>query len=119
MARGGIRVDTSIVRKNLQVYGQSTVGKAKMGMQILVANNENRAKQNRPWTDRTGQARSSITGSYEFSDTSLIGALAIGAYHGIFLEKANGGKYAIVWPTILETQRELLEVARIAMTSRI
>jgi len=53
----------------------------------------------------------------EFDDSVIRGALAIGADHGIFLEKANGGKYAIVWPTVLENQRELLEIGRIAMQS--
>lgn len=117
MARNGIRVDTSRVRANLAAFGTQTIATAKAGMAVKVANDENRAKANRPWTDRTGQARASITGTMDFDDTTIRGALAIGADHGIFLEKANGGKYAIIWPTVLENQRELQEIGRIAMQS--
>jgi len=117
MANRGIKVDTSKVRANLGLFYTQSVATAKAGMAVKVANDENRAKANRPWTDRTGQARASITGSMEFDDSVIRGALAIGADHGIFLEKANGGKYAIVWPTVLENQRELLEIGRIAMQS--
>lgn len=115
--RGGIRVDTSQVQRNLGLYSASVIGVARTGMQIKAANDENRAKSNRPWTDRTGQARSSITGSSMFDELAITNALAIGADHGIFLEKANGGKYSVVWPTVLENQRELLEIGRIAMQS--
>lgn len=118
MARkGGIRIDSSQVRRNLGAFGRSSISRAKTGMQVKVANDENRAKSNRPWKDRTGQARASITGSYDVDGDNIIGALAIGADHGKFLELARGGNYAIIWPTVLENQREILEIGRIAMTS--
>ncbi len=115
--KGRIRIDSSQVRTNLGNWGTRSIAIARQGMTVKVANDENRAKANRPWTDRTGQARASITGTTEADALSIRGALAIGADHGIFLEKANGGKYAIIWNTVLENRRELLEIGRIAMTS--
>jgi hypothetical protein len=112
-----IKVRTQTVRNNLTKYYGAVKQTAVQGMHVKVANDENRAKNSRPWTDRTGQARASITGTVEVTSDSIVGALAIGAYHGIFLEKANGGKYAIIWPTVLNNRRELLEVGRIALTS--
>ena len=117
MARKGFKIDTSTVRRNLGSYGTNAINVARTGMQVKIANDENRAKSNRKWKDRTGQARASITGSVEYDDNKITGALAIGADHGVFLEKANGGNYAIVWPTLLENQRELIEIGRIALTS--
>lgn len=117
MAKSSVKVSTRTVTENMVRYKDRSIRTAFTGMQILSANNENRAKTNRKWKDRTGQARGSITGSYESSGVSIIVGLAIGAEHGIFLEKANGGKYAIVWPTINESRQELTNVARIAMMS--
>lgn len=115
MAKSRVTIKTDTVRQNMNTYKDRTLRTAFVGMQILSANNENRAKSNRRWKDRTGQARGSITGSYESNGTSIIVGLAIGADHGIFLEKANGGKYAIVMPTVNESRGELINVARIAM----
>lgn len=117
MPRKGIRVDSSGVRAKLSAYRDNSIRVAHQGMQVKIANDENRAKSNASWKDRTGQARNSITGSVEQTDTAITGALAIGAEHGIFLEKAHGGNYAIIWPTILENQRDLFEIGRIALTS--
>lgn len=113
--RGGMRIDTSQVQRNLTTWGKGAVDIAKKGMILKAANDENRAKANRPWRDRTGQARASITGTTDTAGPTIRNALAIGADHGKYLELANGGNYRVVWPTVLENQRELLEIGRIAM----
>lgn len=112
-----IKVDTSQMMRGLESFKGAAIRNAATGAQILSAENENRAKNNRKWQDRSGQARSSITGSVETDAQSITIGLAIGADHGIFLEKANGGKYAIIYPTVLETQRKLMDVGRVALTS--
>lgn len=60
------------------------------------------AKQNAPWTDRSGNARaglhakaSPINGGQSFE---LL--LAHSVFYGIFLESRFSGKYAIIMPTI-------------------
>lgn len=112
-----ITIDTSQMARGLDSFKGSAIRNAVAGAQILSAQNENRAKTNRKWIDRSGQARSSITGSYQTNGESITIGLAIGADHGIFLEKANGGKYAIIYPTVLETQRQLLEIGRVALST--
>lgn len=112
-----IKVDTSQMMRGLDSFKGSAIRNAVAGAQVLMATNENRAKNGRKWQDRTGQARGSIMGSYETDGNSITVGLAIGADHGIYLEKANGGKYAIIYPTVLETQRQLLEIGRVALTS--
>ena len=117
MGKKFIKIDTKQFARNLDTFKGSAIRNAVAGAQVLMAENENRAKNGRKWKDRTGQARSSIMGSYETDGNSITVGLAIGADHGIYLEKANGGKYAIIYPTVLETQRKLLEVGRVALTS--
>ncbi len=112
-----MKINTQLVRNNLTTYKEQTYRRAFTGVQILAAQNENRAKSKAPWRDRTGQARQSITGSFETNGDNMTIALAIGADHGIFLEKANGGNYAVVWPTILEQRQQLMDIGRIALVS--
>lgn len=61
---------------------------------------ENYAKANAPWTDRTGDARERLHATVE--ETGPIGTivLAHGVDYGLWLEIANGGRYAIIAPTI-------------------
>ena len=56
---------------------------------------------NRPWTDRTGEAkrRLNATVSQESEDVIRI-TLAHGVDYGIWLEVAHERKYAIIGPTI-------------------
>lgn len=61
---------------------------------------ENQAKNNRPWTDRTGNARRSIEGSSEVGRDYIKVALCIGVDYGKYLELSNGGKYRIILPTM-------------------
>lgn len=58
-------------------------------------------KVNAPWTDRTGNARSSL-GSTVFRQGSrwVLNLFGLASYQ-IYLEKSNGSKYAIIGPTIL------------------
>lgn len=61
---------------------------------------ENYAKQNAPWTDRTGDARERLHATVE--ETGPIGTIVLshGVDYGLWLEIANGGRYAIIAPTI-------------------
>ena len=58
------------------------------------------AKKHRGWHDRTNQARLGLTGSSETSGTSTRVVIAHTPFYGVFLELANGGKYAILEKTI-------------------
>ena len=60
---------------------------------------ETHAKQNAPWTDRTGAARRGLTGSVETRDTVISALVAYSPLtpYGAFLEL---GKYGILGATI-------------------
>jgi hypothetical protein len=92
-------VDT--ILKNLDMYNDSMMNKASMGMALAIGEAENMAKQSAPWKDRTGNARNSITGSGPVTKNDrIVTALAIGMFYGVYLELSNGGKFRVVWPTI-------------------
>ncbi len=74
----------------------------------IAADMENTAKAKRPWTDQTGNARRSITGSSESKIGAIIIALAIGVEYGPPLELGHGGRYSIIKPTINEYRRRYL-----------
>ena len=63
---------------------------------------ESYAKENRPWTDRTGRARQSLKGSWEGSGTSYKIQIAHGVSYGVYLEMGKQRSYAILGPTLQE-----------------
>ena len=72
-----------------------------LGMASVAADMEHYAKRNAPWTDRTGNARRTLTGFVvsEDEDTMLIG-LAGMMHYSPKLELNYGGRYAIIVPTL-------------------
>jgi hypothetical protein len=100
------------VNKNLRVLVGKWEEKAGTAMEIVAANLEQYGKQHRPWTDRTGNARASITGSSAEIDNGYETALAIGVNYGKYLETSFGGKYAIVWPTMNANRKKMLETIK-------
>lgn len=64
---------------------------------------ESKMKINRPWTDRTGMAKATLSAKVSQPDKNTIRiTLAHGVEYGIWLELAHGKNYAIVAPTIRE-----------------
>lgn len=59
------------------------------------------AQQHAPWTDRTGAARRGLHSTYtKQSSYNFLVHLSHGVDYGIFLEKANSGRFAILNPTV-------------------
>jgi len=68
---------------------------------------QNWMKENRPWTDRTGNARASLTAEVFAEKKRIVIELTMGRLpndvtleYARYLEFAHGGKYAIIAPTI-------------------
>jgi hypothetical protein len=76
---------------------------------------ENNAKEYAPWTDRTGNARQTLTSRAEERPDAVILYLRYGVEYGKALEYGYGGRYAIIGgtldmylPSILDSLEELL-----------
>jgi len=67
-------------------------------------------KDNRPWTDRTGMAKTLLNAKVSQPDKNTIRiTLAHGVDYGIWLELAHGKNYAIIAPTIREEGPRIVE----------
>lgn len=70
---------------------------------------ESHAKQDAPWTDRTGMARKSLNATTSKTSTGIRITLAHGVDYGMWLELANEKRFAIIKPTIELRGNEVLE----------
>lgn len=62
---------------------------------------ENYMKANAPWTDRTSNARQTLTATVEDISMDMVQiTLAHGVEYGIYLELAHAGVWGIISPTI-------------------
>ena len=62
---------------------------------------ETYAKENAPWEDRTANARQTLHALVDDLAKDVVALyLSHGVTYGLWLEIANGGKYAVIWPTI-------------------
>lgn len=61
------------------------------------------AKANRPWADDTGAARAGLIGRAFRSSRGMRIVLAHQVRYGWALELARGGRYAILWPTLVRS----------------
>ncbi|QGJ91010.1 hypothetical protein HWC82_gp21 [Gordonia phage Yikes] len=66
-------------------------------------------KNNAPWTDRTGAARSGLTTmTHHESDQSTV-VFAHAVDYGIWLEVKNDGEYEVIMPSVLHTGKEIMD----------
>lgn len=69
---------------------------------------ERYAKENRPWTDRTGAARRGLFASSYMTANELVILVAHTVYYGVYLELLQAGKYAILVRTIEANRADIL-----------
>lgn len=96
-----LEIDVSGVVDFIAGYLESLPGRMAIGAAVVAEQMESYAKQNAPWTDRTGNARRTLSG-FVVSDDA--GSLLIGvAGHMPYspkLELFYGGRYSILAPTV-------------------
>lgn len=61
---------------------------------------ESYAKANRPWTDRTGNARRGLKGTSMVSASEIRIQLWHTVYYGVYLEQGFEGRFSILRPTV-------------------
>lgn len=102
MTRIEWRGDRDMIR-NLDIYGnksrEAVIAVAKYFERVM----ETAAKNNAPWTDRTGNARQTLNAFVDETSKDFVELfLAHGMEYGVYLEVRWSGKYAVIWPTIEE-----------------
>jgi len=105
----GIRFDARQLSSALEKAEDKTQIAIKMYASEGAKKFQNYAKKHRPWTDRTGRARQSLTGWVEtFSDKVRI-HIGHGVDYGVYLELSHEKRYAILQPTVNAMSGEVLE----------
>lgn len=95
------RFDDSEVQQGLDAYYNTVLEALHAVGEYYAPLVEAYAKQNAPWTDRSGNARQGLAGLIEdLSETSVALYLKHGMNYGIWLELKNQGRYAIILPTL-------------------
>lgn len=66
------------------------------------------AKPNAPWTDRTTNARESISGGHYWKGNTLVVRISGGMEYSVYLELAMEKRWAILRPTVERFAPEVL-----------
>ncbi len=96
MALNGFKLDLSPLVKGVNLYDNRVQTAIAMYAGASAERLQNSAKENRPWTDRTGQARQRLRGYSAKVKNGYRVYIAHGVDYGIWLEMANERKYAVL-----------------------
>lgn len=106
-----IRFDfpSSVLAKNMGMMPSKVSAMIQMYATTKASQLEAKMKMNRPWTDRTGMAKTTLNASVSKpSDSKVRITLAHGVDYGIWLELAHNKNYAIIAPTIQQEGPKML-----------
>jgi len=78
---------------------------------------EDYAKDNAPWTDRTGDARAGLTAEVSRDGDAIVMELYHTVDYGLWLEVIQNGEYAIIMPTLEAMAPEIFTDAGTKMLS--
>lgn len=105
-----IDYDESSLKKNLDKMATKLGAVLLMYAATKASELQAKMKLNRPWTDRTGLAKTMLNAKVSQPDSNTIRiTLAHGVDYGIWLELAHGKNYAIIAPTIREEGPRIVE----------
>lgn len=100
---GGIEfVDLAVFSKELSMFSDKSLKALLMYSNTKATEIKSYMQKNRPWTDRTGEAKRRLGTAvgYNTGDKELAIALYHGVSYGIDLEMKHECRYAIILPTI-------------------
>ena len=96
-------IDISDALTGLQKARGAVLGGVERYGKTAAVNMEQYAKANRPWTDRTGNARRTLEGRFERDvfgrgvySVAIVGHMP----YSVHLELLHGRKYSILYPTV-------------------
>ncbi len=109
MAQSGFSVDITQLARNMANYGNKAEAAVHMYAETGAKKMEAYAKKNAPWENQTGHARQRLHGYTEKRQGKIRVVIAHGVNYGVYLEKANEEKYAILDKTVLEVgEKEIM-----------
>lgn len=92
-------------------------GGLQMLMQTAASKMESWAKENAPWTDRTGAARQRLHGeAYWENPKVVVAAIMHQVDYGVYLELAHQRRFAILEKTLEEHKEEIQDAVATLLT---
>ena len=101
-------IDFSDMKKNLSRIPERAEQALEKYGETAAAMLQGEAQMSRTWTDRTSHAVQRIKGYCIRTDTGIRIYLAHGVDYGVYLEFANGKKYAVIYPTLRRKGPEIM-----------
>lgn len=111
MSNKGFRMNTKGISGRLESFSPRMENAITGIFDYQKSRSEGRMRTGAPWTDRTGNARSSLFALPLRTGNTWKLVVSHGMSYGIFLETANSGKYAIVLPEILRAGEDLMRLS--------
>lgn len=105
----GMRFDVKGLVEGLSRVESKSDASIRMYAETSAQKLQGYAREHRPWTDRTGQARQRLTGDAMVVEKGYQLRLAHGVDYGIWLELAHEMRFAIIKPTILSQSGEIIK----------
>lgn len=105
-----LNYDESTLKKNIDKMPTKLSAVVLMYATTKASEIQSKMKLNRPWTDRTGMAKTLLNAKVSQPSPQLVRiTLAHGVSYGIWLELANEKNYAIIAPTVREEGPRIVE----------
>lgn len=97
-------------------YGDRVLRAVAAVAQYVATEMQNDAKRNASWTDRTGNARTGLFGTSEADFAAHVVTIYLSHSavidYGVWLELANGGRYAVIMRTMQAHYEPLMAMLR-------
>ena len=103
-----VRIDIASALSGLSDYGTRAVASLLDTARSSAADMESYAKINRPWTDRTGNARRTMEGVSARDGDRFTAGVEGHMPYSVFLELGNGGRYSGLQETVSALAPETL-----------
>jgi hypothetical protein len=104
-----MRIDSKGLKEGLERLSSKSDIAVKAYLNTAERKLENYAKQNAPWTDRSGRARLGLNSYTEKTPFGYRLIIAHGVDYGIWLELAHEKKYAILNKTIQQNTNDIMK----------
>lgn len=102
----------SVLAARIEEYGLNQLDGVLALAESYAVKGQNEMKAGAPWTDRTGNARAGLLAVAVREGDKIVLYFVHSVAYGLFLELANGGKYQIVWVTMVENANQLMSQLR-------
>jgi hypothetical protein len=110
MAKNGFRMNTKGMSARLETFNPKAQKALSAAFAYQEPKSTARMKTTARWTDRTGNARSSLFAKASQTGNTHKLLLSHGMSYGIFLEVRFSGRYSIVRPEILLAGQDLMRL---------